>query len=344
MEIDMTRKEYAHLLKPLMVRDGPAGLYPEPRIWAEGGRDWQAFDGSFSFGFFTEPTVCHPIEGAVVHPYDEVLVFAGTETTNARHLGGEVSIEFGVEREEYVFTDPTVVVVPKGTVHGPATIRHVYDKPIAHFMMGLAPEYEAEVILSSSRSPHTSSGRNYAHLIKPLKSTHEPGKRSGGGCAGSVPNSFGAPTHPKTGLPFESPIDHEGVMHDRWHLGPGSADHIIQIFGSDIEGLDLNFTWGFWSGCGVWHRGQEGHVHPSEQALIFVGLDPDNLNRLGAEVEIAVGKSLERNLITAPLACVLPAGLAHLPLVTRWVDSVYSLIVFDRVCIHAAPRIDSGDR
>jgi hypothetical protein len=45
------QKEYAHLLKPLVVKNGPAGLYPEPRVWAE-GRDWEGFDGNFSYGFF----------------------------------------------------------------------------------------------------------------------------------------------------------------------------------------------------------------------------------------------------------------------------------------------------
>ena len=334
------QKEYAHLLKPLVVKDGPAGLYPEPRFWAEGGKDWDGFDGNFSYGFFKGPAVCHPMEGAVVHPYDEILVFAGTETTNARHLGGEASIELGEEREEYVFDDPTIVVVPKGTVHGPATIRGVYDKPIAHYSMGLAAEYKANSILAKSRPAKKSTGKKYAHLIKPLKCSGVPGQKSEGAYADS---GSGLMVHPKTGLPYESPIDHEGVMHDRWHIGPGDADHIIWVFGKDIEGFRLNFSWGFWNGCGKWQRAGECHAHPDEEAIIFVGLNPDNLNYLGAELEIAIGENLERNLIKEPLAVVFPPGLVHLPMVTRWVDDTYSFIIFDRGTIHTAPWLDPED-
>jgi len=33
------QKKHAHLLKRLVVKIGRVGLYPEPRIWAE-GKDW----------------------------------------------------------------------------------------------------------------------------------------------------------------------------------------------------------------------------------------------------------------------------------------------------------------
>jgi hypothetical protein len=338
----MRQKEYAHLVKPLVVKDGPAGLYPEPRVWAEGAEDWEGFDGHFSFGFFKKPAVCHPVEGAVVHPYDEILVFAGTEITNARYLGGEVSVELGEEREEYVFTDPSIVCVPAGTVHGPVTIREVYDKPMVHYVMGLAPKYKADVIAAASRPATTSPGRKYAHLIKPLKCTGEPGKRSDGAYADST-STIGASVHPKTGLPFVSPIDYEGVMHDRWHIGPGDADHIIWVFGKSIEDFNLNFSWGFWSGCGKWQREGECHAHPDPEAIIFVGLNPDDPHYLGAELEIAIGEDLERNLITEPCAVVFPAGLVHLPMVTRWVDDTYSFIIFDRGGIHTAPWLNPDD-
>ncbi len=79
--------EWAHLVKPFVVKEATSGLYQQPRIWAE-GKDWEGFNANFSFGFFTEPGVCHPIEGAVAHPYDEVLVFAGTDLADILAFGG----------------------------------------------------------------------------------------------------------------------------------------------------------------------------------------------------------------------------------------------------------------
>ena len=44
-----------------------------------------------------------PKEGSLIHPFDELLVFAGIDHTNIRYLGAEVSVELGQGREEHVF-------------------------------------------------------------------------------------------------------------------------------------------------------------------------------------------------------------------------------------------------
>ena len=98
----MAKKEYSHLVKRLLIQDPPAGLYREPRFWME-GKDLEGFNGQFSYGFFKEPTVCHPLEGALIHPYDECLVFAGIDPNDILYLGAEISVEIGDEREEHVF-------------------------------------------------------------------------------------------------------------------------------------------------------------------------------------------------------------------------------------------------
>jgi hypothetical protein len=101
---------------------------------------------------------------ALVHPYDEVLVFAGIDTSDIFKLGAEVSIEFGEESEEYTFNEPVMVVVPKGTPHGPIKVKKL-DAPIVHYLVGLGSDYKATTILKKSKSSET----KYSHLIKPLK-------------------------------------------------------------------------------------------------------------------------------------------------------------------------------
>jgi hypothetical protein len=132
----MAKKLYAHLMKPLLIQKTPTGLYPEPWIWME-GKDMEGFNANFSYGFIKKPTTLHPIKGALVHPYDECLVFAGTDNTDITYLGAEISVELGEEREEHVFNVPSVIIVPKGMPHGPVTVKKV-DKPIGSLQGGIA--------------------------------------------------------------------------------------------------------------------------------------------------------------------------------------------------------------
>jgi len=330
------KKMYSHLIKPLVVKNGPPGLYAEPKVWAE-GRDWEGFAGHFSYGFFKKPEVCHPLSGAVTHPYDEVLVFAGTDTSDVLRLGGEMSIEIGEEREEHIFTESTVISIPKGTPHGSVTVRHVDDKPIAHFLIGLDPEYKALNIPEKSR-PAKTKGSKHAQLIKLLRTYVPDEKRAT--TSHVLEDTRG---RSKTGMGYESMMDKRGVMHPRDKMGPGNADQLVWLFGEDIQNFKLNFTWGFWSAAGKWHRPGEGHLHPEEEALVFVGLDPDRPDYLGAEIEFAMGKEFERHVFSTPTAVIAPKGFIHLPCITRWCDTPYSFIVACLGDVHEAPWVSEED-
>jgi hypothetical protein len=300
--------EYTNLVKPLVVQDPPKGLYKEPRFWMD-GKDLEGFKGHFSYGFIKEEGPFHPTEGALIHPYDECLIFAGIDNTNIRYLGAEVSIELGEEREEHTFDKPSVVLIPRGTPHGPATVKNL-EKPIVHYTIGLATNYSATTIAPSDL-PQKSNGSKHAHLVKPLI-TYVTGKGSGMG--------------------YEKGVDAEGVMHPTrrrlgeitneqvGQIGPGNGDHLVWLFGPNLEGMEVNFTWGFYTQPGKWHRGGEAHTHPEEEILVYVGLDPDNLGFMGAELELGMGPNHERHIFNKPTVAICPQGFPHLPLITRWVD------------------------
>ena len=99
----MVEKQYANLIKPAIIKDPPQGLYAEPRVWMEAG-DMEGFNAQFSYGFVKEPGTFHPLDGMLVHPYDEVLVFEGSKNTDILYLVAEVSVLLGEERQEQVFT------------------------------------------------------------------------------------------------------------------------------------------------------------------------------------------------------------------------------------------------
>lgn len=316
----MVKKEYSHLIKPLPVREPPEGLYAEPRIWME-GKDLEGFNSNFSFGFYKEPGTFHPLEGSLVHPYDEVLVFAGTDNSDILRLGAEISVEIGEEQEEHVFTEPSVVIVPKGTPHGPVTIRKI-DRPIVHYHIGLGGEYQADIIPKESR-PARTTGSRYGNLVKKLMTYIDE----------KIKNSQ---------MDYSRVTDERGIMRpSEFGVGPGNGDQIVWLFGKDLEGLDLNFTWGFYSKCGKWHRGGEAHTHPEEEILVFVGLDTDNLEYLGTELELGMGKDYERHIFNTPTVAICPAGFPHLPLITRWVDKPYGFFVICLDGSHDSPWVEA---
>lgn len=110
----------------------------------------------------------------------------------------------------------------------------------------------------------------------------------------------------------------------------GNADYIGWWSGKDMEGFKLNFTWAFHTGLGPWHE-KDPHVHPNDECLLFVGLDPDNPDYLGAEIEIAMGEEQEIHVFDTPTVVVAPKGLVHCPLITRKVEKPYS---FSAICLN----------
>jgi hypothetical protein len=108
------------------------------------------------------------------------------------------------------------------------------------------------------------------------------------------------------------------------------------MFGSDLEDFALNFTWGHYSRCGKWHRAGEAQTHPEEEAIFFVGLDPDDPADFEAEIEQALGDNGDRYVIGSPSVYCIPPNLQHLPVVVRWVDKPYGLVVVGLAPDHAS--------
>jgi hypothetical protein len=317
----MKQKEHGRLVKALVAGNAPSVLYAEPRVWMEGA-DLEGFGANFSFGFVKTPQVLHPVSGQIVHPYDECLVFAGTDSSNILHLGAEVSIRLGIEQEEHVFDRPSVALIPKGTPHGPVIVRRV-DRPIVHFHIGLSAEYQASPVRTIT-SP-ASRGHEYDRLVQPVLTHPESRPKPG-----------------KGGMGYESVLGQDGIMRPaEGGVGPGNGDQIVWMYGKDLHSFPLNFIWGFYSRCGKWHRRGEVHVHPEAEALCFVGLDPDRLDYLGAELEIGMGKDSERHVFNKPTVAICPGGFPHLPIITRWVDNPYGFIAISLNGEHDSPWVEA---
>jgi hypothetical protein len=112
--------------------------------------------------------------------------------------------------------------------------------------------------------------------------------------------------------------------------GPGNADSLAWLRGKDVENFNVNFAYGFYSGVGDW--GAKPHKHPGDQFLVFVGLDHEKPDYLGAEVEVTLED--EKYVFSTPSRVVIPAGLRHGPIVTKKVEKPYGFYTI---------RLDKGD-
>lgn len=355
----MDNMKYADLVKPLSI--GRVDLRGEAMrgqrgtgnanqlIWLNGKDHLKGINLNFTWGFYNGVGDWRTDLGPHVHPYPECLVFVGLDTSDINYLGAEIEIELGEEREIYTFSKPTVVVLPTGLPHCPIRTKSV-DSPrgFGFYLISLGAQPETtwlgagltaeEVTLMQegaagigmkmsvqedkpkplSTKPAKNTERKYAHLVKTMTPTIGPN--------GPAPEGM---------LGKSIPAD------EMFERGPGNADQLIWMYGKDLEGIELSFTWGFYSSPGIWHKERGAHVHPSaDECLVFVGLDPDNIDYLGAEVEIDIGKEHERHVFNRPSVVILPAGVPHLPLVTRLVDKPYGFYAISLDAGHVAPFID----
>jgi hypothetical protein len=320
----MDTREYRKYVKPLLWQDGPTGLYPEPLYWMEGARHMEGIGLCFAFSYVRSPGSFHPVAGMVRHPYDEVLVFASLNREDIRDLGAVCSIALGETGERYVIDRPTAVCIPAGLPHGSVVVERV-ERPFVHYALGRSASYAEERLPAAAGSPASGSPSGcvdtpgaHAHLLKDFVFAYDR----------DDPSEMG----------YALAVDGQGVAHPSdAGIGPGNADSLLWLFGKELEGFDLNFTWGHYSRCGKWHREGEVHTHPEEEAIFFVGLNPDDPADFQAEVEQGLGAEGGRYIIDRPSVYCLPPNLPHLPVLVRWVDSPYGLVVVGLSGEHASP-------
>jgi len=79
----------------------------------------------------------NPITEEHSHPFDEVLLYLGSNPDKPEELGGEVAIQ--LDDAEHTFNTTTAIFVPKHVVH---SIRYLkLEKPILNVGVSLKGEY-----------------------------------------------------------------------------------------------------------------------------------------------------------------------------------------------------------
>ncbi len=338
----MTIRKYEHLVKPLSIGAvhwgkkrnapaiGPGNAVREIRL---NGRDHlEGFNLNFSYGVHKEIGDWHGGLDPHVHPCPECLLFVGLDTANVNYLGAEIDCCLGEEQETYSFNEPTAIVIPAGLPHGPITTKKIFSPKGFGFWaveLNSVPEIawlgEGAANLPLKRQKAVSEGMNFAAPEKILHNKPVPATGKYGHLVKSLRSSV---------------LVERGKTKTGVKLGPGNADHLVMLTGKDLEGMNASVFWGFCSQPGIWRRGARAHVHPAHEVLVYVGADPGDWNHLGAEIEIDMGEEHERHLFNKPTVVLCPAGMPHLPQVTRWVDKPFAFFAISLSGGHETKDVD----
>lgn len=355
----MSNGKYEYLFKPLKMAEmpGQAAIFKntgnaDVNRWLNGRDHLEGLPLNFSWGFYTGLGDWHPGMDPHVHPYPECLVFVGLDPDKPEYLGAKLQYCLGKELEIHTFDKPSVVVAPAGYFHCPSVTLDV-TSPVGYsfFIISLGADPTTRWMgdgiseeqmkrmrpdpASGIKSPMNSSfgtkrvhiseetvthGQLNAHYIKPL-----------------LPNTMTV-----RNMTEADKAQYGEMITDGRKPGPGMSENDVWMFGKDLEGMDVNFCWGIHKSTGIWMRGpgKGAHIHPHDEVLLFAGTDPSDIDYLGAEIQIDMGPEHERHVIDKPTAVVVPKGLAHNPIVTRWVDRPFAFLLMSLGANHETTYID----
>jgi len=103
------------------------------------------------------------------------------------------------------------------------------------------------------------------------------------------------------------------------------AGSLFSVGAKEMGGLKLHVIYACAYKTGITGMSTKPHVHKYDEAVFFIGSDPEHLDDLGAEVEISIGElgKEEKHTFDKPTVLVAPAGLYHCPIVTKRIDKPY---------------------
>ncbi len=99
--------------------------------------------------------------------------------------------------------------------------------------------------------------------------------------------------------------------------GGANARELVFVGGDVLGGFDLNFIVGVYDTIGDWAPDMGAHIHPFDECLLFFGYDEKDMNYLGADMALSVGKEYETHRFSTPMVAAAPANMPHCPLVTE---------------------------
>jgi hypothetical protein len=80
------------------------------------------------------------IKDAHAHDFDQFLHFYGANSLDITDFDAEIEMSLGEEGEKHIIKEPTVLHIPKDTIHCPLNFK-VVNKPVIFMNVALTPQY-----------------------------------------------------------------------------------------------------------------------------------------------------------------------------------------------------------
>ena len=131
----MAESKYRNLITRASVKMDENNSNP---IFKLVGEDY-GIDAGWTIVPVTKPFIMMPV--AHRHEFHQFLCFLGSDPNNIDDLGAEIEISLGEEGEKHIITEPSIVHLSPGVIHGPLEYKRV-DKAVMHLDVFFASEYK----------------------------------------------------------------------------------------------------------------------------------------------------------------------------------------------------------
>jgi hypothetical protein len=218
---------------------------------------------------------------------DETILIGSTNVMDGADFHAEVEIALGPKGKKMVITEPACVYIPKGYMHGPVIVKSV-EKPIFVLSSRLAPQYSVGWEVKNESDL-------VVFILRKRGSLLDLAPRDGE----SMPPDVTAIHPPNTpGRYLRLPIGH-GLGYMLWSGDLGWPAKTSSAYAA-------HFYRGY---CYL----EPVHAHrESHQISMYIGGDPLDIENFGADIDVFLGKEMERHTLNTSSVIHYVPGIPHL--------------------------------
>jgi hypothetical protein len=218
---------------------------------------------------------------------DELILIGSTNVNDGADFHAEVEIALGPKGKKQVITEPAYIYIPKGFTHGPVTVKSV-KKPIFVQSSRLAPQYSVGWEVKNESDCVAFILRKKASLLDLAPRGDEP-----------MPPDVTAIHPPDTPFRYARLAYGTGLGYMLWSGDLGWPAKTSPMYAAEF----------YRDYCCL----EPVHAHrESHQISMYIGSDPLDIENFGADIDVFLGKEMERHILNSSGVIHYVPGCPHL--------------------------------